>query len=94
MLVLAISRGMKTIVMLIALVAVFYFFLIRPQNQQAKKEAAYRNGLRKGDQAMTTGGIHVTIVSVEGAVATVELAPGKRAKVQTATLQPIPGTQV
>ena len=42
---------------------------------------------------MTAGGIHVTVVSVEGPMATVELAPGSRAKVQTATLRPIPGTE-
>ena len=93
MLLLDISNGAKTIVMLVLIIAVFYFFLIRPQRQQAKKEAASRDGLKKGDLVMTAGGIHVTVVSVEGPLATVELAPGSRAKVQTATLRPIPGTE-
>lgn len=93
MFLLDISNGAKTVIMLVLLVAVFYFFLIRPQSQQAKKEAAYRNGLRKGDRVMTAGGIHVTVVSIEGPMATVELAPGARAKVQTATLNPIPGSR-
>ena len=90
MLLLDIPNGAKTIIMLAAMIAVFYFFLIRPQRQQAKKEADYRNGLKKGDIAMTSGGIHVTIVSVEGATATVELAKGVRVHLQTATLQPRP----
>ncbi|KWW31209.1 MAG: preprotein translocase subunit YajC [bacterium P3] len=94
MFLLDIPNSLKTVIMLVLVVAVFYFFLIRPQSQQAKKEAAYRDGLRKGDRAMTAGGIHVTIVSVEGPYATVELAPGTRVKVQTATLQPLPGTRV
>lgn len=93
MFLLDISNGTKTIIMLVLLVAVFWFFLIRPQQKQAKKEAAYRDGLRKGDRVMTAGGIHVTVISIEGPMATVELAPGARAKVQTATLNPIPGTQ-
>ena len=93
MFLLDVPNGVKTIIMLVLLVAIFYFFLIRPQSQQAKKEAAYRDSLKKGDRTMTAGGIHVTVVSVEGPMATVELAPGSRAKVQTATLRPIPETE-
>ena len=72
------------------MIAVFYFFLIRPQSQQAKKEKDYRAGLQKGDRVMTAGGIHASIVSNEGEMATIEVAPQVRIRVQTATLQPIP----
>ncbi|MDY6372751.1 MAG: preprotein translocase subunit YajC [Bacteroidales bacterium] len=85
-----ISNGWKTAIMVVALIAVFYFFMIRPQSQKAKKEAAYRDSLQKGDRLMTAGGIHVSFVSREGAMATVEAAPGCRMKVQIATLQPVP----
>ena len=85
-----ISRGWKTAIMFILMIAVFYLFLLRPQSQKAKKEQAYRDSLQKGDRVMTAGGVHVTVVSVNGAKATVELAPGHQIKVQTATLQPIP----
>ena len=76
--------------MIVAIILVFWLFLIRPQTQQEKKEQAYRDALQKGDRVMTSGGIHVTIVSFEGANALVEVAPGCRMKVQKATLQPIP----
>ena len=85
---------MKTIIMIAAMIAVFYIFLIRPQKKQAQKEADFRNNLKKGDQVMTAGGLHVTIISVDGAMATVELAEGVRAKMQSATLQPLPGNRV
>lgn len=85
-----ISNGWKTAIMVVALIAVFYFFMIRPQSQKAKKEAAYRDSLQKGDRLMTAGGIHVSFVSREDAMATVEAAPGCRMKVQIATLQPVP----
>lgn len=85
-----IPNGWKTGVMIILLIAVFYLFLIRPQSQKAKKEQAYRDSLQKGDKVMTAGGIHVTFVSREGGMATVEAAPGARMKVQIGTLQPIP----
>lgn len=83
-------RWAKTTIMVVLMIAIFYLFLIRPQSQQAKKEQAYRDSLKKGDQVMTAGGVHVTIVSVSGAKATVEAAPGVQMKVQTSTLQPIP----
>ena len=83
-------RWSKTVVMVVLMIVVFYFFLIRPQSQQEKEAKSYRDSLKKGDRVMTSGGVHVTVVSVNGAKATVEAAPGVQIKVQTATLQPIP----
>ena len=85
-----ISTGWKTIIMVVALILVFYFFMIRPQNQQAKKEAAYRHALKNGDRAMTAGGIHVTVRNTDNHMATVEVSKGTNIHVQLATLQPIP----
>lgn len=85
-----IANGWKTAIMIVAMIAVFYFFLIKPQNDKAKKEQAYRDSLQAGDRLMTAGGVHVTFVSRDGGYATVEAAPGVRMKVQLATLQPIP----
>ena len=58
-----IAKGWKTGIMIVLMIAVFYFFLIRPQSQKAKKEQAYRDSLQKGDRLMTAGGIHVTFIS-------------------------------
>lgn len=85
-----IANGWKTAIMIVAMIAVFYLFLIKPQNDRTKKEAAYRDNLKAGDRLMTAGGIHVSFVSRDGDMATVEVAPGHRMKVQLATLQPIP----
>ena len=90
MILLAISNGWKTVIMIVAMVLVFYLFLIKPQNDQAKKEAQYRNSLKAGDKVMTPAGIHATIVSTEGAQAILEIAPGARIKVAKTSIQPIP----
>ena len=90
MILLDISNGWKTAIMIVLMIAVFYFFLIKPQSDKAKKEAAYRDSLKAGDKLMTAGGIHVTFVSRDGVFAIVEAAPGIRMKVQLATLQPVP----
>ncbi len=90
MILLDIPNGWKTAVMFVLMIAVFYLFLIRPQSQKTKKEAAYRDSLKKGDRVMTSGGVHVSFVSRDGDMAIVEAAEGVRMKVQIATLQPIP----
>ena len=90
MMLLDISNTWKTVIMIAAMIAVFYIFLIRPQNKQAKKEADYRNSLKSGDRIMTAGGIHATIVSTDTAQATIEIAPGTRIKVAKTSIQPIP----
>ena len=90
MILLDIANGWKTAIMIVAMIAVFYFFLIKPQSDKAKKEAAYRAGLKSGDRVMTAGGVHVSFVSADRGMATVEAAPGVRMKVQLTTLQPIP----
>ena len=90
MILLDISTGWKTAIMFVAMIAVFYFFMIRPQSEQAKKEAAYREGLKAGDRIMTTGGIHATIVSTDATQAVLEVAPGTRIKVAKTNITPIP----
>lgn len=90
MILLAISNGWKTALMMVAMVAVFYLFLIRPQSQQRKKEEAYRNGLKKGDRVMTAGGIHGTIYSTDRQCVQLEVAEGKTIRVLKTAIQPIP----
>ena len=85
-----ISTGWKTAIMFTAMMVVFYFFMIRPQSQQAKKEAAYRDSLKAGDHIMTAGGLHATIVSTDATQAVLEIAPGTRIKVAKTSIQPIP----
>lgn len=47
----------ELLIMPIGLVAIFYFLLIRPQQQRAKKHAALITGLKRGDTVVTTGGL-------------------------------------
>jgi preprotein translocase subunit YajC len=47
------------------LIAIMYFVIIRPQQQQAKKHADMVATLEKGDKVVTTGGLIVEIKKVE-----------------------------
>ncbi|MBD3798425.1 preprotein translocase subunit YajC [Sulfuricurvum sp.] len=48
------------------LIAIMYFVIIRPQNQQAKKHKEMVESLAKGDKVVTSGGLIVEIKKVEG----------------------------
>lgn len=57
------------------MIAMMYFLLIRPQQQQAKKAAAFRDALKAGDKVITAGGIFGTILKVEANSVELEVAP-------------------
>ncbi len=46
-------------------IAIMYFVIIRPQQQQAKKHAQMLSSLVKGDKIVTTGGLIVEIQKIE-----------------------------
>ncbi|HJE03586.1 preprotein translocase subunit YajC [Aliarcobacter thereius] len=50
---------------LVALFAIFYFLIIRPQQKQAKAHKEMIAGLKKGDSIVTNGGLMVEVVKVE-----------------------------
>lgn len=55
----------STVIMLVLMVAVFYFMLIRPENKRKKEAEALRSSVKVGDQVTTIGGIMGTVVSVK-----------------------------
>lgn len=56
---------MYTIIMLVAMIAIFYFLMIRPENKRKKEAANLRNSLAVGDEVTTIGGIVGTICHVK-----------------------------
>jgi preprotein translocase subunit YajC len=48
-----------------AIIAIFYFLIIRPQNKKQKDTQRMLSALKKGDKVVTVGGIHGTIQSVK-----------------------------
>lgn len=48
----------------IAIIAIFYFLIIRPQNKKQKETQRMLGALKKGDRVVTIGGIHGVIQTV------------------------------
>lgn len=56
---------MSLMVTVVMMIAIFYFFLIRPQSKRQKETEKMLAALKKGDKVVTIGGIHGTITSVK-----------------------------
>lgn len=54
-----------TIIMLVVMIAVFYFLMIRPENKRKKAITEMRNSLKVGDDITTIGGITGTICAIK-----------------------------
>ena len=68
--------------MMIAIFAVFYFLLIRPQQKKAKEARAMLEALQKGDEIVTAGGVLGKISKLGDQYLTVEIAAGTEIMVQ------------
>ena len=64
-----------------AIIAIFYFMIIRPQQKREKTRQAMLSALKKGDKVVTAGGVHGTIVGLEEKTLLVQIADNVKVKV-------------
>lgn len=74
------ASGIVSFLPLIILFLIFYFLLIRPQQKRAKEHKQMVAELQKGDQVVTSGGMHGRVTSVSEETITVEVSDGVRIK--------------
>lgn len=72
---------LPTIIFFVAIFAIMYFFMIRPQRKKQKEMENFRNSLGVGCQVVTVGGIHGVIKEVNNANNTVVLEIDKNVKI-------------
>ena len=75
------ANPLTSLLPLVLIIVVFYFFMIRPQVKRQKELKNYRNSLQKGEKVITTGGIYGKITDVKDMTVTVEIAENIRIKV-------------
>ncbi len=76
------------IFMIVALIAIFYFFMIRPQQKRQKEIRKFREGLSKGDSVVTAGGIYGKIRDINETYFLVEVSDGVRIRVDKGSVYP------
>ncbi len=74
--------GGMGLLMPIALIAVMYFFMIRPQMKRQKEHRAMLDKLAKGDEVLTNGGIAGVVTDMGENFITVEVADNVRIRIQ------------
>jgi preprotein translocase subunit YajC len=76
-----------TFIMMGGMIAVFYFFMIRPQAKKAKQQKAFINNLQKGDKIVTIAGIHGTVNKVnDDSTLMLEVSPGSYIKIERSAI--------
>lgn len=76
------ASGAGSILMLVAFIAIFYFLLIRPQMKRQKEHRTLVEGLAKGDEVVTNGGVLGKITDVGESFVTLQVAKNIEIKVQ------------
>ncbi|MFX3624535.1 MAG: preprotein translocase subunit YajC [Ectobacillus sp.] len=61
---------------LVAMFAIFYFLLIRPQQKRQRAVAQMQSNLKKGDRIVTIGGLHGVIDSVNDTTVIIKAGDG------------------
>ena len=85
------ADGMQSIFLIVAMFAVLYFLMIRPQMKRAKEQKAMIEALQKGDEVVTAGGIVGRITKITDQYVTVEVAPNTEIVLQRTAVQvPLP----
>ena len=81
--------GMGTMpFIMLAMLGVFYFFMIRPQQKKQNEQKEFLLNLSKGQKVVTMGGIHGKIVSVnpDGTTLLLEISEGTKIKIDRSVI--------
>lgn len=77
---------------IVAVLAVFYLILIRPEMKKRKEHEQLLSGLKRNDPVVLTSGIHGRVAAVGGKTLTVEIAPKVQIQVESTAIQSVQKT--
>ncbi|MDE7403006.1 MAG: preprotein translocase subunit YajC [Muribaculaceae bacterium] len=80
--------GVSSMLMIVAMIAIFYFVMIRPQSKKQKELKKQREAMAKGDAVVTAGGIHGRIRNIKENTIVIEVAPNVEIKVEKSSVYP------
>ena len=76
----------STIIMFGAIIAIFYFMIIRPQRKRQKERDSLLSQIKKGDKVITAGGMHGDIVGIDEKTVLLEVADKVKIKVERSSI--------
>ena len=69
------------LIMMVAIFAIMYFFMIRPQNKKQKEIMNFRKNLEVGQEVISAGGIYGKVKAIEDNVVVLEIASGVKIRI-------------
>jgi preprotein translocase subunit YajC len=75
------GMDMSFLIMMLAIFAIMYFFMIRPQNKKQKEIQNFRRNLEVGQEVITAGGIYGKIRELNDNYVILEIASAVRIKI-------------
>ena len=82
------GSGWESLIMIVALIAIFYFFMIRPQSKKQKEIKKFREGLQKGDKVITAGGIYGIIKEIKETSFVIEVTDNVKIRIDKNSVYP------
>ena len=75
-----------------AVILIFYFLVIRPQNKRQRESKAMLQAIKKGDRVVTAGGIHGAVTAVKENTVTVKIDDSTKIEVSKSSISSATGT--
>ncbi len=72
------NSGWSSMIFMVAIIGIFYFFMIRPQQKKAKDQKKFVEEVKKGDLIVTIGGAHGRVAEIEDDTFVLEFERGAR----------------
>ena len=82
------AGGINPMYMIVLMIIVFYFFMILPQVRRNKAQKKFREELAKGNNIITTGGIHGKIIEMKETTVIIETEEGGKLKIEKTAISP------
>ncbi|MCP4521937.1 MAG: preprotein translocase subunit YajC [Cytophagales bacterium] len=80
------GSGITSVIFLVGMFAVMYFFMIRPQQKRQKEAKSFRESLKEGQEVVTAGGIFGKILSIKDDVVSLEISKSTVIKIERSSI--------
>lgn len=78
--------GITSFLPIIGMIAIFYFFFIRPQQRKQKETKKYLEEIKKGEMVVTVGGIHGKIMEVSDTTVLLDVDRGTKLLIEKSSI--------
>lgn len=80
------GMNMSSLFLIGGMIIIFYFFMIRPQQKKQKDQKKFLQEIKKGDMAVTAGGIHGKVVAIDDDTILLEVDRGTKIKIEKSSI--------